>query len=608
MSLADQVLPEASVTELAAAQAFAATGLPDVPVFLFVSPRGPLSPKLLGAGDIATLVSTYGTGPGVKETAFAMTKIAQPVGVLRVPTASVPQFLSTPAVVKNVSSNFTSALSGTALDSADILITFTTVGGQTGTGPISYTLSTNGGGTTGAPVSLGTATTIVVLGVTITLGSAKTITVGDTVAWYQIVASASVLPLTFLGTGTSVITITGTPLDAYELGFRVVNGGTIGVAGITYQLALDYGAPSPTWGPTTALGTATTLLVLDGPISTESTGLTLNFAAGTLVTGDVADANTTAPAYNSAGLVAGLALLASWNQTWTWVRAIGPVTESIAATADSILLGWDTSVQPSWMVVDARDRGTTESLAAWSGRLQSDYAPYVSTRVAVAAGMARVADPVNGRNNRRSAMCPLMPRAMGAGGMTIASDWAQYDAGPLDASVDITDINGTIVEHNANQDPSLNAMGFVTLRTWPGQEGIFPTRAALMGPDTDIKLIPLRRVMNVAKKLEKNGLLLQVCKTFRQWTSAPGALAATKQYKAGDIYEPDARKIERIINDLLTKGVLNLGYVSAINFVLKRTPISLGGGSNQILGAMQLTSLLYVAKADATAQFVGAVT
>lgn len=616
MSLGTQPLPASNVTELAAAQAFAATGLPDVPVFMGPASKGPINtPTLFGAGDVTDLVATFGTGNAVKETVLAVVDVAQPFVFQRMTTAAVGTLVSTPVVVRNVSSTFLSTLAGTALDGADVVILFGTVGGNTGTGPIAYQVSLNGGTTYGTTQALGTGTSITVLGVTVTLGSAKVVTAGDTIAWYQYPPSSTVLPLTFTGTGTSVITVTGTGVDAYEVGFRTITGGTIAATPptIQFQVALDYLSESPTWSPTQSLGIANTFLLLDGPISQESTGLTLNFAAGTLVAGDLLTFNTSAPTYDASGLTAATTALANtYNNgtvVWTWVRAIGPVPEAVAADADAIALAWESSVQPSWIVVDALDRaGTTQTLLGWSAALRASYAPYTSTHAAVAAGMLRGFDPINGRLNRRSCMAFFMARAMGANGTTIATDWGEFDLGALNASVTMTGSTGVATEHNANNDPSLQAMGFITARTWPGEVGIFPTKASLLGPQNDIQRIPLRRVMNVAKKLERRGLRLNCVKAFRQWTSQPGPLQAKSPYVAGDIYQPDVNKINGLINDLLRRGVLSFGYVSGIQFFLNTTPVSNGGGSYSINGSMQLESLLYVDIANGTAQFVGAVT
>jgi hypothetical protein len=613
MSLATQTLPEASVTEIAAGAAFQATGLPDIPVFLGPATRGPFTPTAFSPGDVAGLVSTYGNGPAVKNCAYAISKVASPFVFLRMITASVSGTLSSVTVVRTASGTApTNTIAGTPTDGADVVIKYGTVGGTTGTGPIAYQISLDGGATYGSVQALGTGTSITVLGVTLTLGSGKTITANDTTAWFQTVASSTVLPLNVAGVaGTSVASVSGTPLDWYEVAFEVVDdgnagGGTVvGTAGIKYKYTLDYLAPTPTWTPVTALGTATSLLLLDGPVSTESTGLTLAFTHGsgqTLVTGDIIIFNTTGPTYDSAGLTSATTALTAWNGQWTWFHASGEVTESIAATADSIVSGWDATAQPSWGIVEARDRATTETLAAWSARVDIDYGPYTSTRVGVNKGKARIACPINGRNNRRSGVTPCLARAMGAGGTTIATDWAQFDLGPLTADVSLINSALVTVEYDGFKDPNGVQMGFLALRSWPGSAGVYPARMALLGPTTDIQAIPLRRVMNVAKKLEKQVLQLQVVKAFRQWKAG----ATPSPYVVGDIYEPDARKIDRLMRITLKQGVFNQGWVSDITWVLNRTPISLGGGSWQIKGKMQITALIYVVKADGTAQFVSA--
>ena len=56
----------------------------------------------------------------------------------------------------------------------------------------------------------------------------------------------------FVGTGTSVVTAVGNATDTYQFVFKVTNGGTIGVAGIQFQISLDAGR---NFGPIQSLGT-----------------------------------------------------------------------------------------------------------------------------------------------------------------------------------------------------------------------------------------------------------------------------------------------------------------------------------------------------------------
>lgn len=119
--------------------------------------------------------------------------------------------------------------------------------------------------------------------------------------------------------GTSVVTTTPDtePDDDYEVVVEVVNGGTIGVAGITLRYSLDGGT---TWTSPAALGVADTYALGD-------TGVSFDFGAGTLVTADSWSVDTIGPHIESATL-----------------GASGTVTDGITGT--SVPTADDTSIQP----------------------------------------------------------------------------------------------------------------------------------------------------------------------------------------------------------------------------------------------------------------------
>lgn len=617
MSLATQTFPAANVTELPAGTALAATGLPDVPVFCGPCAAGPFTPTLFAASDIASVTALYVNGPTVKESVMAAAQVAQQFVILRTPVTTVAGTLGSVTVVRTSSGTVpTNTISGTPTDGADVVIKYGVSSGVTGTGPIAYQVSTNGGSTYGTTQALGTATTIVVLGVMLALGSGKTITAADTTAWLQTVASSAIQPLTFAGTGTSAVTATGTPLDGYEVAFKIVDDGsagagtTIGTLGTTgsikFQYSLDASAVVPTWSAA-SLGAASSFLLLDGPISTASTGVTLNFGSGNLVTGDTVTFTTSLPVYDSAGVTSALTALVASGIQWTWLRFVGPTSESVAATIDGIISGWDTSAKPSWGVADMRDRaGLTggETLAAWSARVDIEYGPYTSTRLGMAKGRARSSCPINGRNNRRSAMAEIMPRAMGALGATIATDWGEVDLGPLRTSVSLTDVNLVTVEYDSNKDPNGVLMGAIALRTWPGLAGIYPAGATLMAPANDITRIPLRRIMNVAKIILRVQLTLEILQSIRFWVKGTTPAA----YNVGDIFEPDALGLEASINAALKAGITSNGWVSSITWRMTRTPVSLGGGAWKVVGKMGLVSIGFIVVSNGTAQYVSPLT
>lgn len=598
MSDPDQVLPSTDVTQAAPGLAFAATGIPETVVFLGPASAGPYTPQLIGAGNLALLKSTFKTGPLVKEAAYGASKVARKFVAIRLPTVAVPGAVHDVTVTRSVSSDFTYTTSGTVTDGADVVIKFTN-GGTTGIAGITYNESLDGG-VTWASHPLGTATSITVRGRVLALGSGKVITTNDVITWWQTPPSGSILTqlpaLALASTGS--ITLSGTPADGYSgVIFEMVKGCTVGVAGGTYRYSLDGGS---LWSPVTALGTATTVALLDG---TEASGITATLGAGDLTAGDSTAAACSPPAYDVAGVTAALTALRTWGgSTWTWLRFAGAgITATQAASIATLIDAFDAAKLPTWGVADARDRVAGESLTAWEARVAEDYASYTSTRLGIAGGTTPLTCPITARRDRRSAMLACLPRAMS---LPLHTDWAEFARGPL-ADADILDATGEQVEYDANATGTLNAMGMITLRRWPGYAGVYPTKAALMGPAGDIKRVPLRRVMNVAVKLYQQILQLPICRHFRVLKSAVPKWNAA----AGDLYPPDLNGLNTEARRVLQAGLVDVGdgpYVSGFEFSFDATPISLGGGSYRLTSSLKLVALIYVDEAHGEVQFVSA--
>jgi hypothetical protein len=217
----------------------------------------------------------------------------------------------------------------------------------------------------------------------------------------------------FAGTGSSIITVTGAPADDYFVVFKVVSGGTIGTGPITFQLSLDAGRD---FGPVLSLGTAVSYVIGASSASAPGyTGMTLHFAAGTLVTGDVAQFATIAPSWNDAGINTCLtALLASAYATTGWgsmhiVSGLGGAGASDVSTINGYL---DTASAPAFATnyvytrayMSARDAliptawgGAGETEATWTASIVTAFAAVSAKRVSVGAG------------------CYNMPSALGSG-------------------------------------------------------------------------------------------------------------------------------------------------------------------------------------------------
>jgi len=113
--------------------------------------------------------------------------------------------------------------------------------------------------------------------------------------------------------GTSAVTVTGTPLDESNVELTVTRGGTVSTDDIAFDLSADGGRTVRS----VRLGTATSYTI-------PYLGVTINFAAGTLLVDDAYTFRTSAPRGDQVGMQAARLALAAQQKQFR-----------------SILLGWD---------------------------------------------------------------------------------------------------------------------------------------------------------------------------------------------------------------------------------------------------------------------------
>lgn len=602
-------LPYARLVEVPPDLPQFATAPADVCFHIGCSSKGALlTPTPFGGQQIKTAEATFGCGPLPREGGYIQGKVPVQFGFIRVPATARVATKSTPATVRNVSSDFTTTLSGTPTDGADVVLTFT-LGGTTGTGPISYTVSTDGGVTTGAPVSLATGLTIVILGVTITLGSGKIVTTGDVVTWWQMPASAAILPstVTRAGTSTSTMTPSGTPNDGYEVQVIFRSSGTVGTTGITYTVSLDGGR---TISPETALGTATTILPLDG---LDASGLTITLGAGTIDARDQIVFATTPPVPQWSDVSLALDALRNWSGVWSFVNVCGFMTRAFRDSLETKLQSFATSGRFTWGAVSARDRMTGESTTArdntsgdlaWSARVVSEWATSAGNRTPWFAGASRVVCPLTGRSSRRPATLGYLPRLIGYSPDT---DPGEKDLGSLSSDIAIHDntVGGTgaLLEHDARVNTSLFDIGACVLRTWYGEQGLEPgvycARGNLGAATGDIQRIAHRRILNLCDAALLVAMTQQVLKKFGRWPAS-----VRPPYRAGDIMEWDRLRMLQALRQAAVDAVG--GYVSdgarGISVTVNPTP-GFVGGNTVVYQSTKLTWRDYVDAFEGTIGF-----
>ncbi len=313
--------------------------------------------------------------------------------------------------------------------------------------------------------------------------------------------TATATGATFVGTGTSVITLTGAPYDDCYVKVVVIAGGTIGTTGITFKWSLDAGR---NYSPTISLGTANTYALVN-------TNVVLNFAAGTLVAADVFTFGTTAPAWNDAGISAcetalGLSAYAITGWGGQLVAGIGAGTDATAI--EGYLDTFATNDIFTRLIMSARDAsppiaygGTAETDAAWVASIQTSFSAVSAKRVGPGGGFYNTpsAYPILGTifTYRRPLAWSWAARQVQIAAQTHAG---RVSDGAL-ATITLDPINDPLdgfVYHDERSNPGLTGARFCAAKTRIRKPGIFIDQPGLMSPLGSVFTIwPFGAVMDI---------------------------------------------------------------------------------------------------------------
>jgi hypothetical protein len=379
----------------------------------------------------------------------------------------------------------------------------------------------------------------------------------------------------FVGTGTSIITTTGEPVDDYEVVFKVKVGGTVATAGIKYVYSLDGGR---TFSPEQSLGVA--VLAALG-----TSGLTLDFAAGTLVAGDVATFLATAAASDATNLTPALNALKASQVLWEICQIVPAVTPGMVDAIDLAFAGMANAGKYRAWIGNTRIPDVDETEAAYLTELSTAYAAKSSKFGSLYAGACKLTSAISGRQYRRPVSFSTAAREAF---VSQEIDIADVNLGTLEG-VAIRDVNGNPDEHDESLFPGLDDLRFGTLRTWDG-EGVYVNRPRLFSPTgSDFQLMPHRRVMN---------LTLETLRTyFIRRLNKPVLISST----TGFILQSEALEIEGGANALLRSQLLAKPKASAVQFVLSRTDNLLS--TRTLTGDCRVTPLAYPEDIELTAGF-----
>jgi hypothetical protein len=399
--------------------------------------------------------------------------------------------------------------------------------------------------------------------------------------------------VTKVGTGTSVITATGTPIDDYNVLLTWITGGTQGIAGPTYTLSLDGGK---TTGPVTALGVAVTIAINMGAVTT---GASFALAAGTFVAGDTATITCTGPRMTSSDITNALEALRTSALSWEFVDVFGH--DSVAGTV---------TILDAWLALreaEGRYRGFICNNAFRVTASQTE-AQYLTAQQTVWAGVASIRGcvgydggdlisvlPGNGITQKRPTALALAGRAAK---VAYGTDPAYVQDGPVPGFA-LADTRGNPNNHDENLYPGADALNLVSLKTFDRRAGTFITNAnVISSTGSDFVWIQHIRTMNRGCEIAFDTLTTQLSR---------GVGKNPKIGPNGEVYiaEEDAQRIEQLVNQNLTEL---RGQVSDLLFTLSRTD-NIGANGPVILnGELKVSSLAYVKEFDVNASFVRTIT
>jgi len=352
-------------------------------------------------------------------------------------------------------------------------------------------------------------------------------------------------------TGTSVPTLAAAPLpaDDMDIVIKTITGGTVGIAGITYQVSLDGGQ---NFGPTRALGTATSIVI------PEANNIAVDLAAGDVEADETLSFSTAAPKPSGVELTAALTALRQTQSPWTRLLVLTDMDTTLLSALDAAMTAMEAAGRPRRAIAHARRPNSGETEAQYLTAMQTLFSASSSRRVALCAGAADIDSSVGNRwRFRRSPAYVVGPLSAS---VAEEVDIAELRYGPL-PGVYIRDQNGNPKHHDETINPGLDDARFTTLRSWEGRNGVWVNNLRLFSPaGSDFLWM-------------QHGLVIDLCCVIARRELEPllsrGFLV--KSDGSGQIRPEDARAIDSVINAALAREVVGQRKASSATFAISRT-------------------------------------
>ncbi len=303
-------------------------------------------------------------------------------------------------------------------------------------------------------------------------------------------------------TGTSVVTVHAAthPFGTYEAYVRVTLGGTIATGPISLSWSLDGGR---TMSPAVSLGTATTFTI-------PNSNVQFDFAAGTLVTGDVIKVRTKAPAPVAADIDAAFAALAVSSIDFSLVVCDWDMTAALAAHVSTGLSALRAVGKRATALVRTKIRNfeTAETEATWSAAIVSDYAAFSDSNICVRAEYGFIKDAMTVRQYLRSDLAQFAADVVRIG----RADFPDVPADQPESNFQLVDATGATIGHDegprgavtglSNDDIGNRFCSGMRLPDFARREDVFSTVPWVMyATDERIRNLPTRRIANAMERV-----------------------------------------------------------------------------------------------------------
>lgn len=337
-------------------------------------------------------------------------------------------------------------------------------------------------------------------------------------------------------TGTGSMSVSGTPLDNYQVIVLIVDAGNLNTA--TFQYSLDGG---DTFSQKATVPSA-------GSYPIPGTGLTLTFTAGTgtsFAAGDQFVFTSKAPGASITSINAAIDVLLATSLEYEFIHIVGPSDNSVWAALSTRALEAESKYRYISFKAEARGLNEDEDVDEWVAALLAMRTSFASTRVGIVAGRFELVDSNTGRIVDRNGAGIYTGRVAK---LPVQSSPGKVIEGPLPG---IVKLNPAGI--NEGHIQALDEAGFITFRQYIGLNGFYITNGRMMAElISDYQFEETRRTMDkicrlcrkAALKFEHSEALPEDIKALEANLQVPiNQMIADKEITSGTISIPEGQNI-----------------------------------------------------------------